>query len=340
MMADMAFSLSLDRDFYIMMATMVSVMGAVILFMLSRLFSEQSLQQTAKAELAFAASTIFLAGVMVILFGPVEQDFLVPLMKDGVFLPSLTNANVDQATMAAVSDSFNLNNPTLIQVSTAYMGTMIECVKSLRAPMMVINVFSETAGSLYVEIFMSEVASGMAYSGLNERLSNTTNIMFFYTLVFYVMLYVLSFVSATAQTLFIPLGIILRSFPPTRGAGAYVIALALGMYFIFPMAFMLGVAISPSPACVSPGDMPWVPSSCSNADASAAFQAKAWLEGNRNSISSFLDEVDLDFLKNLSGTFCLVPLLAMTVVLSFVLSMTGLLGGNIPEVGRGLVKLI
>ena len=46
-----------------------------------------------------------------------------------------------------------------------------------------------------------------------------------------------------------------------------------------------------------------------------------------------------DLSKHLVYVICIFPLIAFTILLTFVLNTTNLFGGNIPEIGRGIVKL-
>jgi len=43
------------------------------------------------------------------------------------------------------------------------------------------------------------------------------------------------FIAQNMLSIFLPLGLVLRAFPPTRGVGGLTLAIALGLYFIFPM---------------------------------------------------------------------------------------------------------
>jgi hypothetical protein len=47
-----------------------------------------------------------------------------------------------------------------------------------------------------------------------------------------------------------------------------------------------------------------------------------------------------EIIKHITSAICLFPFMAAIILMTFVLNGTTLLGGKIPEVGRGLVKLI
>jgi len=53
----------------------------------------------------------------------------------------------------------------------------------------------------------------------------------------------LQIIHATALTLVLPAGILLRVFTPTRDAGSFLIATALGFYFIFPFTYLINARV-------------------------------------------------------------------------------------------------
>ena len=77
--------------------------------------------------------------------------------------------------------------------------------------------------SVYMEIFMSEHASGFGLKWIEERIMNTTASLTFYMYVFYLIGHLFDFIKYYAG-FFFSIGVALRAFPPTRGAGAYVMA--------------------------------------------------------------------------------------------------------------------
>jgi hypothetical protein len=49
----------------------------------------------------------------------------------------------------------------------------------------------------------------------------------------------LKFFAVSALMVFLPLGVVLRIFPPTRGAGGMLIAIAFSFFFIFPFTYLI-----------------------------------------------------------------------------------------------------
>jgi hypothetical protein len=55
---------------------------------------------------------------------------------------------------------------------------------------------------------------------------------------------ILMFIAASAIVLILPLGLILRSFYPTRGLGSFLIALTIGLYLVFPLTYVMNATIA------------------------------------------------------------------------------------------------
>ncbi|MHB1829805.1 MAG: hypothetical protein ACYCO0_00225 [Candidatus Micrarchaeaceae archaeon] len=55
--------------------------------------------------------------------------------------------------------------------------------------------------------------------------------------------YLLSAVSATATTAILPVGLVLRTFYPTRKVGGFLIGAVLGLYVVFPLTYVLNASI-------------------------------------------------------------------------------------------------
>jgi len=72
-----------------------------------------------------------------------------------------------------------------------------------------------------------------------------------------------------------------------------------------------------------------------------AAEQLSWLEAYGEEFDNLiLDALTGRLLQPLVINICLIPIVAMTATITFVLSTTNLFGGQIPEIGRGLIKLI
>jgi len=84
------------------------------------------------------------------------------------------------------------------------------------------------------------------FPGLDTFVS-ITNVLGFTLVTFYntvsVQIVILYFVDATMLTFFMPAGLVLRFFPPTRDAGAFLISLAFGLQIVFPTMYIINKQI-------------------------------------------------------------------------------------------------
>jgi len=100
----------------------------------------------------------------------------------------------------------------------------------------------------------------------------------------------LRFFAESALTTFLPLGVVLRIFPPTRGAGGMLIAMAFSFFFVFPFVYLVF----------------YFPSTSSN--------LYSTLMSNLNEINKKLDELNssplLGSLKGITTTSALLGVIA------------------------------
>ena len=329
-------------------AASLSVIISAMLIMLSRLISLRNLEQVAKAEFVFAVSTVFIVIMMVGIIELAE--------------PRLGGAQ-DSLARTLYLSSYGLScNPqpgvfvgkdTLIDWMQLYMETPTKCVQSFMNVLHTLAIPIDAAASIYMEIFMSEHASGFGVKWISERIINTAQSFSFYMYIFYLLGYVFQFIKYYGG-FFFSIGVALRAFPPTRGAGAYVMALSFGLYFIFPLAYITVATLSLphvqstlvcSSAVGSTGyacSLPAVPEirACGSADIGSVMELPDKIRANADILNDFITLKIGDLERHLIHAICISPMIAFVILLTFVLNTTTLFGGNIPEVGRGLVKLI
>jgi len=312
----------------VVLAALLPAFIAALLIMISRFLDAKHLEQAAKTELIYAGSTIFLAFSLIIIISLMQAAFL-----------EAGNKIVTKMTGTPIA----ANN--LMDLVKAYMYPRMDCMRNMLGVLYHMAIVFEMTSTTYIEVFMSEVSSGFIYKLFTERINNTTSAITFYMYIYYLVVHLLNFLKYTALSLFLPAGILLRAFPPTRGAGAYIIAFALGVYFIFPVSYLMMNFLPydyTGKTCITIPDtmLEGMPASAGLSDQEKAKEAESWAKRNTNSAQNMLDQMQLGILKQLTVNLCLTPLMALVITLSFVLASTSLFGGNIPEVGRGLVKLI
>ena len=95
-----------------------------------------------------------------------------------------------------------------------------------------------------VEIHVEPLGLGISdkpLAGLEPVIAETRETLAFLSLIRTlneIQIVLLSFVSVTMMYYFLPVGVILRTFSLTRPAGAFMMALALGLYFVLPLTYV------------------------------------------------------------------------------------------------------
>ncbi|MCP4646941.1 MAG: hypothetical protein GY852_04290 [bacterium] len=334
-------------------AVVISSLLSAIMIMVSRLFQLPTLEQWAKSELIFSLSTVILLMFLVGLLWVVE-----PMLVDIVKAMTEANFGINSGQIPQLQDA------DLMDYTFAYMNSVFQCIREIFKLLIKLNFPLELAASFSVDVFMFDLVTGWAYKGPVQTIRNMTNYITFTLFIYYLFIHVMRFIHATALTVFVPLGIILRQFPPTRGSGAFILAFAIGFYLVFPFSYILVTNVVPQTfAC------PMLPEfegldklttqGIGNPD--KAFEMMLWSQahqsgfmGTLSAISGTIAGIDTDpmgvipdaveiaggRIAGFSINLCCLPFLAMIITMSFVLSSTNLFGANLPEIGRGFVKLI
>ena len=116
---------------------------------------------------------------------------------------------------------------------------------------------------------------------------------------------------------FFSIEVILRSFPPSRGAGAYVMALSFGLYFVFPLTYILITTLGMSHiqsniltcdetaasgqeyVCSLPQPTDVTPWQCGTADMGKMMEFRNVVLANRNQLLDMISVKLIDFEKHL-----------------------------------------
>jgi len=152
--------------------------------------------------------------------------------------------------------------------------------------------------------------------------------------------FLLLYIKNNMLTIFLPVGLLLRSFHFTRSAGALFIAIAIGFYFIFPIVYLL---LDPGfvPIPLEPAESPIEPPNfCYPTMASTATMVSS-LEATGFSSTSLLqlDSIEQNLVQSYTSLL-LHPVIALFLTLAFVRYLMTLLQGDTFELMKMVSKLI
>lgn len=307
----------------------------VLLQMAAKALSLQSLNMWVRAEYAQVAVSfllIFFAVTMVTAGYDVTKNITA----------TLSGASGNIPLQKAIADQ-NLKNPT--KIGQAYLNTLITCEKNVYSLIFIYNYSAEFFSKIGLDVMGVEaIGGGYALGGLVSLFHYLANNLVYLALFNYVQFFVLQFSQFTMLQVFLPIGLILRAFPVTRGAGGLITAFALGFAFVFPICYVLIVAMMPNTgaACsqvtLMNGEASAADTPCLN---NPGGQMKEYYKlksekGKMGGITEFLgDTVNIFFLQSM-----FYPLVALIITFTFIRQAGSLMGADLAEIGRGLMKII
>lgn len=309
-----------------LLIALISVIGTAILIMAAKVFSLRELEQGAKAELTFAIST-----VLIVLF----------LVLAVNFADSLAMSFALESSKIIFGKEMHVNN--FWEVSKLYMVNVYECYLYFEKMSVSIDAVLSTMTTISFSGFYFDPISGYAFGMPHEFIQNILGLFYYFKWGYKLMIKTVDFFFYIGFPILFPTGVALRAFPPTRGTGAYLMAFSIAVYFVFPIAYLTAVGIMQSPILCSTFILKFTPlllDPCEIEDTNIFGLFFSWLMGNQESISVFFREFIPNILRELCLNLCIFPFIALMITFSFINSGSSLFGANIPEVGRGLVKLI
>ena len=307
----------------------VAIIGVIVMmlivaiaYMLAIGFDLSELRMWAKSEFYQALASAVLVGGLV----------------------TLTTLMLDEGVAKILGQSinpFDLAHNFLSKLTAQLQGIYITNYK-INFPLESLATFTVYNNATSTEIFMFMFLKPI----LIEPLHFTNHLIIQIMLFIYFWRALLNFFQFTAFNVFFPLGIFLRIFPVTRGAGAMLIAIALGLFLVFPIMFgfiaMMTEDQQQMAEILSRSDVKSIGvdlatfNACEHDVEEAAKQAETQTDpavlSKINEFNSFMPPIIMKVL--------FYPFVVWAVTISFIRIMAPLLGADITELGQGLLKLI
>ncbi|MEM4194695.1 MAG: hypothetical protein QXY05_00120 [Candidatus Anstonellales archaeon] len=306
--------------------SLISVIGTAIVIMAAKFFGSKELEQSAKAELTFAIST-----VLIVLF----------LIAAVNFADSLATSFGKESSRIIFGREVHVDN--FWEVSKLYMNNIYECYIGFEKILVSIDAPISTIATLKFSAFYFDPISAYTFGIMHDTIQNILGLFYYFKWGYKLMIKTVDFFFYIGFPILLPTGVALRAFPPTRGTGAYLIAFSVGIYFVFPVAYLIAVGVMESPFFCPGFGLRFVPlllDPCEAEDVNIFGFVFSWVMGNIEFFNVFFKESLPGLLRELCINLCIFPFVALMITFSFVNSGSSLFGANIPEVGRGLVKLI
>ncbi|MEM4554611.1 MAG: hypothetical protein QXT25_02065 [Candidatus Anstonellaceae archaeon] len=327
-----------DWVYYSILVGFISLFVAIIMHMVAQAFGLQSLNLWVKGEYVQILVTFLIIAVAWSI-ALVNTQILVPITT--MVAAASGNLHIPQIPPG------NVIHPA--ELGKAYLLNVIECQTNIYRIVYPLNFWFEGWSTLTYDILGLEVvSSGFALTGFVSLFHYIANNIIYLILFNYIQYYLLNFSQHTMLYPFLPIGLVLRSIPVTRGIGGFVTAFALGFAFVFPISYLTIVAVMPSlhGACTQIEDIRLSPAIQSLTEeepcftnAASQFEAYYKLSGKINEVGNIVE-----FLGSVIGIIFLqatfYPLAALIITFTFIRQTSSLLGADLAEIGRGLIKII
>jgi hypothetical protein len=319
----------------------ISLFIAALLHMFGTAFGIQGLVLYAKSEymqVLVTALIIVLAVTMVDAGGNISGRVAARLAR------ASGNTDFSAIPPSVQADPFTLAKAYIMQVP-------IECMKNIYWIVYYKNIWTELWSSVSFNVGNVEGVSGGFFAAGAVSLAHFAAQNITYLALFqYIQYSLLTFSQYTMLQIFLPIGLVLRALPITRGVGGLLTAFALGFAFVFPITYVLIVAMMPSNqfACTH--------INTDNDFSKQMFGAK-FLENdpcfnNAGATTMVGYKVSADTQKDkdmadlvhavnqlyLQGLF--YPIVSLIITFTFIRQTGSLFGADLAEIGRGLIKII
>ena|GEM_PF-5459532 len=320
------FSTDIPWELLALIAVLISFSFSALSYMFAKLFQSGDMEKLAKAEFMYAVSTVILIAFLIIVV-----DVLATKSSEFVLIFSRNNQNLY---------SIISSNPSPFVATEYYLNASLSCL----------NLKYQEA--FYLDVLPSTASSILSLSWHNSLV----RVMSDFTYLIYLLFFqknLLSFISDTMLVIVLPIGIVLRGFPFIRSVGNTLIAVAVGLYFIYPITYSLLMAILTQSNVATSSCFINYNIATSNSYSSLpcispllkeAIQDIGLFKVNAESQDYNLISAFIDTSKQMVGEIILFavvfPFVAATLTYTFIKSFAIFLNVDAQEMLEGLVKLI
>ena len=326
------------------LAVMTSVIIHNILLMIAKAFSIKDLENYATAEILQAASTAFMTIFLVVMVSSAMT------VAGSYITGSITcNGNAINIKNDLPGSEYDISNKVM---DTAYSAILCRVQDKARTMAIVQNEILTSGETIDTFMKLNIALSNFGITWLKgdwfssvyrdaetRRLVN--NLATTILIALNTQAELISYIRVNMLHIFLPVGILLRSFYFTRGPGAFMISLAIGLYFVFPMFYvLLDPGFIPAPPPPPPGQQA-APQFCYPTMSSAITLISTINTPAGSGTGSALSFAEMR--NELSKTYISImlhPLVAFFLTLVFVRYMMSVLGADTTDLTKMVTKVI
>lgn len=318
------------------LATFVVVIIHGLLLGIARAFSLNELERYAKAELLNAVASVVMVALLVWMVGAAEKFAIDYFFGSGGMTFKCGGNDIG---ISQLSSSLELLKCRLSEKAADFAEIHGKVTEAATGPANPFNRLSIYFSLIGVPIFQGNMLTSWFKEAEDYRLIN--HIITTLLIGLNAMIVLVDYVKNNMLSVYLPIGLILRSFHFTRGIGAFFIAMGIGFYFIFPILYIIT-----DPGYVKPTyNPPAVPSTqplCVPTFSGTVHSIYGQASGG--AAASGMVEFSLNQLKNdVGGVYASIviqPFVVFAITIVFVRYMMTILGGEAQDLMRGIAKLV
>ncbi|VVB73403.1 Uncharacterised protein [uncultured archaeon] len=331
-----------------LMAVMIAVLAAGAVYVLGVSFNVEPIKRAGSAELAQAAASLIL---ILMLFG--AEQFEVSLLDQLERTTGAVTAAVFSPEMFQGSAATGEIRMNPFDVSYAFIRNMLTCAERQYR-----KVYDNSIGNELIANFrlaftievpilkqgtpVEPMALIPTFARAVARAEYDADELTWLSIFLYAQIAILKFFETSMFTVFLPIGLILRAFPPTRGAGAVLSAIAIGFYMVYPLVFTILYVGTPK---VIDGCSIYVPMDTQKLTKSCPLEVGA-VSGQISQAQTLSAGTEVDMTKVEAGMASLkysayvYMIVSLGATFMFVRSASTILGADISEIGRSMFRMI
>lgn len=349
-------------------AVFIGFSYSALAFMLSKVFSSSDLEKISKYEFLYSLSSIvlvvFIIGVVDILATksgqfiyllsmnlgdtPFMNELKTQIQNSGYSPFAVANFYFDSSLILArkrYQEAFCIAFPFFVSSNVGLeKGADLSKVPDTRTK----DLFSFLTGKSPLTQ-TTNAGINFILSSLQKAMSNLSYMIYS----MYFQKHLLEFIQSTMLVIFLPAGLVLRAFPFVRSLGNLLIAVSIGLYFVYPISYSLFIITATQgysqvgKVFVSASDLRYSVSCLDNlipdlirATTTTVFGLLRAPFSDEISMASILNERINALVGELIMLGFVFPFLAGVITYTFIKSFSMVLNADVQEFAEGLVKLI
>jgi len=212
------FSTDIPWQILAMIAVLFSFSFSAISYMFGKLFQLSDLEKLAKSEFIYAISSL-----LIVVFLITIVDVLA--VKSASFILTVAQNDINLY-------NFVSNNPSPFIATEYYLNASLSCFILRYQEAFCLDIFPAMTAE-------TNLISNAIHNSLVRLMSDFA----YLTYTFFFQKNLLLLIQQTMLTIFLPVGVVLRGFPFVRSIGNTFIAVAIGLYFVYPITYLILIAL-------------------------------------------------------------------------------------------------